>query len=952
MSVLWWRKYQQTESTSDLQRAVHHSRTATDAMGPGEHIHVAINLSSYLVEYYKVSTDHEMATIDEAIQIMEAARNTLPNNSQHLAMVTGNLTIALLEKVLRCAGLDDVDKGIARMREILSSVQTGQNGREGMLTKLGTMLAHRYNMVSAIPDLEEAVNLGYEAVQEAPDGSGNPTTLVNLSNILYIHHKRTGLSRTLEEALRVSQLRLDKLADHPFDKAAALLNHGIYLHHKSQRYRLRSTPESLDILDDAINCGRQALETLPPGNHYRRADILGMTGVWYTTKMQMTKMLECGAKGVNYLKDALELLGNESRSAVIARSHRNLAHIHDVYFRILKAAKRSEEALEHLNHAIDHCRIAVHSTPEEDPEHGTQLKNLASLLLQMCWGQDPSSKEGTDDEDTFQSSLSLFVDAANDAKALPLVRISSSIQAALLFWRDDRSEEAHILLQDSIALLSQIHSMEMSSEDLQEALREVSGLAGLATTTALATGRPVLEALRALEAAHCIISGLFMSSKSDIPELRAVNPGLASKYDRLRSELAYLSRDQGKRGDFFKSRNLQQSLLDELSQTESEIKQLPGFEDFMETLSEDDFKTLASDGPVIAINVSRVRSDAIIVTSRTIRALCLPRLNYNDLERKLGLFGTMGNEARRDFVVGRRSREQGDITTAMRWLWEVAVEPVLDDVMSELTTTRRIWWIQTGLAGHAPLHAAGDHAEGSTANTMNRVISTYISSFKALKYARERQRMAPIVPQHNMLLVTMSRNPPPHMDLDTSYEENVARELFGNELTHLSQPEPSTVLDRIPTHSFVHFACHGFSSLNDPSSNGLLLIKCGEAATLTISDFEGVENREGAVAYLSACSTAGQSDLKLMDEAIHLANSFQTAGFQHVIGTLWGADDEAAGEVAREFYSRLTLATNENEQRSGLEVARALHNALIQVKHKRRDQNHVVSWGPFIHIGT
>lgn len=60
------------------------------------------------------------------------------------------------------------------------------------------------------------------------------------------------------------------------------------------------------------------------------------------------------------------------------------------------------------------------------------------------------------------------------------------------------------------------------------------------------------------------------------------------------------------------------------------------------------------------------------------------------------------------------------------------------------------------------------------------------------------------------------------------------------------------------------------------------------------------------MAYLSACATAEQPDGKLADETIHLANAFQTLGFQHVIGTMWGANDAAAGEIAKRFHDRLT----------------------------------------------
>lgn len=74
---------------------------------------------------------------------------------------------------------------------------------------------------------------------------------------------------------------------------------------------------------------------------------------------------------------------------------------------------------------------------------------------------------------------------------------------------------------------------------------------------------------------------------------------------------------------------------------------------------------------------------------------------------------------------------------------------------------------------------------------------------------------------------------------------------------------------------------------------------------LTISALEHVDLKEGAITYLSACSTAELPDGKLADEVIHLANSFQAAGFQHVIKTMWDAEDRAAGEVAKRFYERL-----------------------------------------------
>jgi len=169
-------------------------------------------------------------------------------------------------------------------------------------------------------------------------------------------------------------------------------------------------------------------------------------------------------------------------------------------------------------------------------------------------------------------------------------------------------------------------------------------------------------------------------------------------------------------------------------------------------------------------------------------------------------------------------------------------------------------------------------------------------------------------------------------------------------LTHLPQPDPDSVLDNLPNHAFVHFACHGTSVRYNPFQSGLVLVervKRGEEhdqdgtaakrrkavkvkkeggkkrpeldqqrpAMLTVARLErafaenplAVADGAGALAYLSACSTAEQADGRLADEAIHLANSLQSLGFRHVVGTMWGADDDAAGQMARRFYEQLVL---------------------------------------------
>lgn len=229
-----------------------------------------------------------------------------------------------------------------------------------------------------------------------------------------------------------------------------------------------------------------------------------------------------------------------------------------------------------------------------------------------------------------------------------------------------------------------------------------------------------------------------------------------------------------------------------------------------------------------------------------------------------------------------------------------------------------------------------------------------------------------------MLLVTVPNSPLYH-DLDTRAEEKAIQSVFGNmlapndsvDLTHLREPSPAKVLEQLPHHAFVHFACHGMLVERDPSQSGLILVDTDGngrkiPAMLSVARLEEVfaENPlqvaggVGALAYLSACSTAEQTSSAIPDEAIHLANSLQAIGFRHVIGTMWSANDKAAGDIARRFYERLLEGEGiqygiNGGKKKCIDAAGALHKALTDYRadatESERDR---LLWCPFIHIGV
>lgn len=103
------------------------------------------------------------------------------------------------------------------------------------------------------------------------------------------------------------------------------------------------------------------------------------------------------------------------------------------------------------------------------------------------------------------------------------------------------------------------------------------------------------------------------------------------------------------------------------------------------------------------------------------------------------------------------------------------------------------------------------------------------------------------------------------------------------------------------------------------------------------------------IAYLSACSTAEIRDMNLRDEALHITRGFLIAGFSHVIGSLWPAEDDVCVYMAAYFYEAL-VARRATATDSNRAVAEAVRDATLRI---RRQYCHTpLSWALYTHVGA
>jgi CHAT domain-containing protein len=235
----------------------------------------------------------------------------------------------------------------------------------------------------------------------------------------------------------------------------------------------------------------------------------------------------------------------------------------------------------------------------------------------------------------------------------------------------------------------------------------------------------------------------------------------------------------------------------------------------------------------------------------------------------------------------------------LEWLWDAIGRPTLEALgfVSPISDDNwpRVWWIPTGPLNHLPLHAAGQHADGSTETVLDRVMSSYTSSIKALIYGRGhrvRNSEGPASSDH-AVLVAMPETPglPPDRRLKIAGEEVKMLEDLCKSL-QLKSIQPGRwkedVLRHLRSCKIFHFAGHGQTDPEDPSQSYLLLNDWKDNP-LTVGDLRDCRLQESQpfLGYLSACSTGANEAHRLADEGIHLISAFQLAGFRHVVGTLW-----------------------------------------------------------------
>ncbi|KAI8721518.1 CHAT domain-containing protein [Fusarium sp. LHS14.1] len=868
-----------TKDRADIEEAIRACRDAIDATerDHADRINRLIFLTYLLNDKFMLAG--EMDDLDEAISVAQHAIDEMPEDHPQFLMGLTTLSHRLRDKFVRTGAIPDLERAIAASSHTLQVMPDDHQDRSEQFGELSHLLASRYSSTGAMEDLEKAIQMVKNGVDSMSHGndSQNPLFLQHLGGLLGLKFLRTGSLADLEEGIRVVGEAVAMPLGGDDDRGVILNALGHLLASRC------AVTGALADLNEAISLTRQAVDT-PCHNQTVLSQRLGNLTVQLQQRFLRTKTAADLEESSQLSKRAMGVLPNDhpdqsrhqhdlgiklARKFTITnnmadldeglqcirlalermpRDHSNRAiYLHSLANGLIQKGSETFEPTD-VNEWIDVTKEALSLTPENHTDRGELLYSLGVGHLAAC----AVNKTGGGVEE----AIVCFKSALRQPNAPTVCRLQACI--SLLSINPDWKESLEAV-KLVMGLLPRLTPRSLDNEDRQNSLSEIAGLASDAPAVAIQC-EDVAAALDLLEQAQ--------------DEL-ARPAGLNQTKDELASRESQALRryDAGKE-------------FDELVE---HIRQLSNFEDFLQAPGMAAMQDATDRGPIAIINVSVIHCDAILIRQDRIQTISLAGLSLHTIEEKV--------------LIGDRGSPE-----VLEWLWDTVAAPVLDALgltqpLSEDDGWPHMWWIPTGFLRQFPLHAAGYHRKRSAETVMDRTMSSYGSSVKAILRGRER-RVSP-KGSTNAVLVAMEHTPA-RLNLPFADAEiKVVSSLCASMGLNVVEPHPlkEEVMTGLQSSIIFHFAGHGSTNQDDPLESFLCLEDVG-SNPLRVADLLDLNLKENPpfLAYLSACGTGRIQQERHMDERMHLVSACQLAGFLHVIGTLWEVNDEICVEMARITY--------------------------------------------------
>jgi CHAT domain-containing protein/tetratricopeptide (TPR) repeat protein len=226
---------------------------------------------------------------------------------------------------------------------------------------------------------------------------------------------------------------------------------------------------------------------------------------------------------------------------------------------------------------------------------------------------------------------------------------------------------------------------------------------------------------------------------------------------------------------------------------------------------------------------------------------------------------------------------------------------VMDSVIERLTSFELAKGAPILVVGTAfetlGLHTAVCHIDDDTYTALDLFSMRYVPSTQLARICADRMKSRATADPSVIAVID------PAAELRYGRAEGFIIEQLFKEGRYLTVPDADVTAVRSATGgaTYLHFACHGFHSREEPLQSALVL---PDGTLLTAADIiSSLDVRASRLVTLSACQS-GLTDLSaLATEYLGLPTAFLEAGAPSVLSTLWNVSDASTMLLMYRFYT-------------------------------------------------
>ncbi|KAJ4003967.1 hypothetical protein NW766_011822 [Fusarium irregulare] len=888
--------FMQTREVTVIEENIKTQREAVDAtpVNHPKYLTFFANLAAPITARYQALGKRE--DLDEAVDICRQVVAQSEEDSPHLLGRLGNLSITLSDRFDVLGSMEDLDEAIEIVRQAIDMTEEGSLARMAQLSNYGS-----------VSDLDESIHTLEKVCDRVRDDEiffDRPRCLTNLGIQLSRRYRKKGTITDLKRGIEVCREACNIVPNDDLQRCFS--NLAITLKHEYFR------ADNVKVLDEAIQMQREAVRTVPKHHPDLAAAVHNLAALLWT-RFSATDRMEDLEEALNNAQKAVDLTPKE---------HLNRPAYLNTLAMQLRDMSRKTGHDSHMHEAIDHGRAVLEATQKGHPEQANRLVAQGIRYGDLFWK--------TNEPEYLTSAIDHFESALHCYNCHEDCRIGAAKELFKYYAAVPDWDKAYEAAEIAVSLIPKLIASTTNNADKQDVLVQIYGVASDAAAVAISAGKGAFAVLKFLEQGRGMLAASVEETRIEVGRLQKEHPDLSKRFTELRSRTEGFKTVTDLTGLSLKHRKLTASANDtqagsqthDLDALLDEIRHNPGFEDFLTAPSENNVRNAASCGPIVVINISQLRRDAVLVERHQIRSIPLPQLTIQDL----------------------KSNSQ-DVHTAspkvLEWLWDTVAEPVLNALEIKGDSTEaplpRIWWTPTGILSIYPLHAAGRHYRGSSETVMDRTMSSYSSSVKAIIRSRGRVGLDSDPSELECAVMMSMGRTPGHSTLPSAGKEvAMLRSICEAKGFDVVEPESvkEAVVSELPQCKIFHFAGHGSTNGPDPSQSTLLL-QDWQKDPLTVSTLLDINIQQYSpfLAYLSACDTGQIAHEKFLDESIHLISAFQVAGFRHVIGTLWEVGDNVSVDVAKITYEAIERGLSADDS-----VCKGLYRAILVLRDQWFDE--------------